>query len=50
MTLLHWAAWYKQLETIKILLQFGAKVDVKDVRGSFLSLALFLPLGSLRTY
>lgn len=33
LTLLHWAAWYKQTETVKALIQFGAKVEVKDVKG-----------------
>jgi ankyrin repeat protein len=33
LTLLHWAAWYKQVETIKILLQYGANVEAKDFKG-----------------
>lgn len=33
MTLLHWAAYYKQLDTVKLLIQFGASVDLKDCKG-----------------
>jgi ankyrin repeat protein len=33
LTLLHWAAFYNQVDSVQLLLEYGAKVDTKDLKG-----------------